>query len=179
MGRAAKEAIRENPWKYFVSRCRRYIWFWLTPNETYRPNTGDFKFGIDRAKWEYSTPSPNGADELDVEGQSTWHAGWYFQQGRLNFLWHPHPLVYLLAVLACVASICILLLAPTTRGVAIFFALWLGYFSAATTLFGCPSYRYRMILEPAMIVLVVTGWETFLARRAEKQSAFPTKQGAP
>jgi 4-amino-4-deoxy-L-arabinose transferase-like glycosyltransferase len=177
MLRAAKEAIRENPWKFFASRCRRYVWFWLTPNETYRPNTGDFRFGIDRPKWEYSTANPNGPEGLEVEGQSTWHAAWYFKEGRLNFLWHPHPLIYSLVVLACAASIVVLARTPQTRGLALFFALWLGYFSAVTTLFGCPSYRYRMILEPAMIVLVVAAWETLRTRWAAKRSVPAVKQG--
>ena len=120
MLRAAKEAIRENPWKFFVSRCRRYVWFWLTPNETYRPNTGDFRFAIDRPKLEYSTDVSKGADSGAVEGQSTWQGKWYFQQGRLNFLWHPHPLIYGLVVLACAVSIGILAFAKTTRGPALF-----------------------------------------------------------
>jgi 4-amino-4-deoxy-L-arabinose transferase-like glycosyltransferase len=178
MLRGAKEAIRANPWKYFLSRCRRYIWFWLTPNETYRPNTGDFRFGVDRPKWDYGASIvPQGADSGAVKEQSTWHGQWYFQQGRLNLLWQPHPVIYAIAILACAASICILALTPPSRGVALFFALWLGYFSAVTTIFGCPAYRYRMILEPAMIVLVVTGWEALRARRMEMRLALTPKQG--
>ncbi len=165
MLRAAKEAIRENPWKYFVSRCRRYVWFWLTPNETYRPNTGDFSFGVDRPKLEFGTDVSKGAENGGVEGQVTWRGNWYFQQGRLNILWHPHPAIYAVAVLACAASIIVLVRTPQTRGLALFFGLWLGYFSAVTVLFGCPSYRYRMLLEPAMIVLTVCGAETFWAMK--------------
>ncbi len=162
MLQGAKEAIRAHPWNYFVSRCRRYVWFWLTPNETFRPNTGDFHFGIDQAAPKYPEATPV---HVDVEGQATWSAKWYFQRAWLNRVWHPHPVVYALAVLACVVSIGVLAASPGTRGVAVFFGLWLGYFSAGTTLFGCPAYRYRMILEPAMIVLAVTAWETLRASR--------------
>ena len=179
MFRAAKEAIRENPWKFFVSRCRRYVWFWLTPNETFRPNTGDFRFASDRPKWEYGTDLHKVADSGEVDGQSTWHAAWYFQKGRLNVFWHPHPAIYALAVLACAVSIGALAFKSSTRGLALFFALWLGYFSAVTTLFGCPAYRYRMILEPAMIVLVVIGWEALRTRWAAKRSFPAATQGKP
>jgi 4-amino-4-deoxy-L-arabinose transferase-like glycosyltransferase len=150
----AKEAIRAHPDKYLLSRCRRYVWFWLTPHETYRPNTDGFSFPF----------------ENDDQGQATWRAKWYFQEGGLNFLWYPHTLVYGLAVLACAASIVTLAVSPGTRGAAVFFALWLGYFSVVTTLFGCPAYRYRMILEPAMIVLAVLGWEALRAMSASRRS---------
>jgi 4-amino-4-deoxy-L-arabinose transferase-like glycosyltransferase len=163
MLRAAKEAIRENPWKFFVSRCRRYAWFWLTPNETYRPNAGDFQFGIARPKWEYGTAA-KADDGFDVPGQVTWHASWYFRRGRLNSLWYPHPLIYGLAALTCAVSIGVLAKTPKSRGLALFFVLWLGYFSAVTALFGCPGYRYRMVLEPVMIVLVVCAVDVIWAK---------------
>ena len=163
MLQGAKEAIRANPWRFFLSRCRRYVWFWLTPNETFRPNTESFHFSGDRPKWEYETQLP----VASVQGQATWQASWYFQQGRLNFLWHPHPLVYALAVVACAAAISVLAVSHGTRGLAVFFTLWLGYFSVVTTLVGCPAYRYRMIVEPAMIVTAVCGWEALRAIRAK------------
>jgi 4-amino-4-deoxy-L-arabinose transferase-like glycosyltransferase len=166
MFRAAREAIRQNPWKYIVSRCRRYVWFWLTPNGTFRPNTGDYSFKVERADLTYGTAAPKGDEGIEVGGQSTWHAAWYFKQGRLNFLWRPNLLIYAVAVLACVLSIGILALTAKTRGLALFFVCWLGYFSAVTVLMACPEYRYRMILEPAMIILVVTGTTEFVKRIA-------------
>ena len=69
-------------------------------------------------------------------------------------------------------------ISPGTRGAAVFFGLWLGYFSAVTTLFGCPAYRYRMILEPAMIVLTVVGWEALHAMWAARRSADESKPEA-
>jgi hypothetical protein len=170
MLQAAKEGIRENPGKFFASRCRRFIWYWLTPNETFRPNTGDFRFGIERPKLDNGKVAAKADEGLEVEGQSTWHARWYFRQGRLNLLWHPHPAIYALVVLACAASIVVLAMTPKSRGLALFFVLWLGYFSAVTTLFSSPAYRYRMILEPAMIVLVVTGCGVIREKWACKRS---------
>jgi 4-amino-4-deoxy-L-arabinose transferase-like glycosyltransferase len=167
--RGAKEAILANPWKFFLSRCRRYGWFWLTPNECFRPNTTSFRFSASRPDWPgRNLATPDESNE-NVEGQSTWRADWYFKQGRLNFLWHPHPAIYALAVVACAAALIVLAIAPKTRGVALLFALWLGYFSAVTALVAFPVYRYRMILEPVMIVAVVSAltmaYEWYLRKR--------------
>jgi 4-amino-4-deoxy-L-arabinose transferase-like glycosyltransferase len=175
MLQGAKEAIRANPWKFLLSRWRRYVGFWITPSETFRPNTRSFRFSGDRPKREYETELPI----AEIQGQATWKASWYFQQGWLNVLWHPELWVYALATLACAAAIVFLVQKPGMRGVAVFFGLWLGYFSTVTTLFGCPVYRYRMILEPAMIVLVVCGWEALRDLWAAKRSVNTLSRGAP
>ena len=104
-----RNPILKNPWKYFASRCRRQVWFWLTPNETYRP--GHWRLSLGHRSAEVGIRHQDLSKDADigaVEGQSTWHGKWYFQQGRLNFLWHPHPLIYALAVLACGAPISVL-----------------------------------------------------------------------
>ena len=109
MLQGAKEAIGANPWKYLLSRCRRYAWFWITPNGCFRPKTGDYLFGIDRA----STTEGSNATGINVNGKAPGQFDleapeWYFQQGRLNFLRRQNPLIYALAALASPASIGIL-----------------------------------------------------------------------
>ncbi len=168
MLRGAKEGIQARPWQYLLSRGPRFVWFWLTPNETYRPLTGDFEFSVERPDLTLGKAAAAGTETGPVEGQATWAADWYFRRGCLNVLWHPHPLVYALAALASVVAIGLLGLTPATRRVALFFGLWLTYFSLITTLLACPAYRYRMILEPTMIILVVGGWEALLARYASR-----------
>lgn len=164
MLQVAKEAISANPGRFVVSRCRRYVWFWVTPNGCSRPNTGAYVFGIQRARWTYDSLVPTGQTDNAVPGQATWSADWYFKRGRLNLFWHPSLLLNALAVMASAASIVVLFAAPRTRGLAVFLALWLGYFSAVTALTACPEYRYRMVLEPAMIVLAACAADSVVER---------------
>ena len=154
MFRGAKEAIFAHPGKFLASRCRRYVWFWITPNGTFRPNSEDFRFGWQRPDLLSAEKSVND-NEAYPAGQTTWSAAWYFRGGPLQWIWRPSPFLYALAALTTVTAICILLCCPERRGLALFLGLWLGYFSAMTALAACPEYRYRMILEPTMIVLVV------------------------
>ena len=62
---------------------------------------------LDHSQWNLppehgglSGPATEFADparlpEVDeYAGQAAWKSNWYFTQGRLNFLWHPHPLLY-------------------------------------------------------------------------------------
>lgn len=164
MLQGAKEAVIAHPWQYIASRCRRYVWFWLTPNGTFRPKTGDFRFSATRPDSTRAVQAEGDEQDDGAPGQATWRAAWYFKRGWINFLWHPHPLLYALAALVTAASICILAVSPRQRGLAVFLGLWLFYFSAVTTLAACPEYRYRMVLEPTMIVLVVSAWEHVRAK---------------
>jgi 4-amino-4-deoxy-L-arabinose transferase-like glycosyltransferase len=161
MLRAAKEGIAAHPWDYARNRAVRAVWFWITPNGTFRPNTGDFRLSPS----ESADPAkPFESDEY--AGQAAWKSNWYFTRGGLNFLWHPHPLLYALAASITLAALIFLLRTPACRGPAIFLGLWLAYFSAVTVLAASPEYRYRMILEPAMIVIVVVAWCRYRATKS-------------
>lgn len=69
----------------------------------------------------------------------------------------------------------------STRALAAGFLLTLLYFNAVTAALEVPSYRYRMILEPLMIVVFVSG--TALQRKqtkaaeSEQKSESPVEQG--
>ena len=167
MFRAAKEGIAAHPREYALSRCVRAVWFWITPNGTYRPNTGDFEVGGPGTMYPSDPRSPT-SDEY--AGQAAWKSNWYFTQGRLNFLWHPHPLLYGAAAAVTLAALVFLLRAPASRGPAIFLTLWLGYFFAVTVFAGSPEYRYRMVLEPVMIVIVATASCRFCMARSGRNS---------
>jgi 4-amino-4-deoxy-L-arabinose transferase-like glycosyltransferase len=163
---AAKEAIRAHPWEYCRSRCIRAIWFWVTPNGTCRPNAGDFEAGTVRPASEVpQRPS----DDDDYQGQVAWHSSWYFTDGKLNFLWYPHPVLYAAAALTTLAALVVLLRTPACRAPATFFALWLAYFFIVTVVSGSPEYRYRMILEPTMIAISVTAWHRLRVGRPMKK----------
>jgi hypothetical protein len=50
-----------------------------------------------------------------------------------------------------------MLLNPRLRTMGVAFGLVMGYLSAVLTVFGQPEYRYRIVLEPVMIVVFVAG----------------------
>ncbi len=62
-----------------------------------------------------------------------------------------------LALIGVVIGLACLLMRPATRPVAISLGLLLLYFNAVTAALEIPSYRYRLILEPVMIVCVISG----------------------
>jgi len=175
MLRTVKEAIRSHPREYLAGRCIRSVWFWITPNGTFRPNTGDFDFGAARPK----SPGPAvPADGDEYAGQAVWKSDWYFMKGGLNFLWHPHPLLYAAAAVVTLTALVFLLRLPACRPMAIFFALWLAYFAAVIVMATSPEYRYRMILEPTMIMIVVAAWCRFRMARSEKVPSPATGRGS-
>ncbi len=179
---SAKEAIQENPGKYALSRFFRAVWFWITPNGTWRPRTADFDVRGSLAEQDSPDVLPQ-ADEY--AGQSVWKSDWYFTQGRLNVIWRPHPLLYAAAAVATLVGLIFLIRLPECRAVAIFLALWLGYFFAVTVMVASPEYRYRMILEPTMIMIVVTACQRFRSGScaacgdAVPQSQVPTPAPPP
>jgi hypothetical protein len=158
------DAIRQHPGLYFVSRCERFAWFWATPSGTYRPRTGVY-----HSPWHADPFDPAAEREMWIHGsyrgQQVWHADWYFEQGRLNWLWHPHPLVYFFAALAAAAAVVGLSVAPRHRPLGALLGFLLLYFCVVTVLTACPEYRYRMILEPLMVVAVtlaaVAAWQRY------------------
>ena len=97
----------------------------------------------------------------DVEGKLVFPAG----LGSI-VLWHPHPAG------VCLGGARLRGFDRCSCGIArharfgVFFGLGWVTFPRSRLLFGCPAYRYRMILEPAMIVLAVTAWEALRRRRA-------------
>ncbi len=130
------------------------MWFWLTPNGTCRPGDGDFRFWRQRPA-DRVEPSP-AADTADHAGQRFWQAGWYFDRGWLNRLWYPHPLVYAAAAGLALAGLGVMLRRRAQGIIAVTLFLWCLYFSAVTVIAGAPEYRYRMVLEPVMVVAVAT-----------------------
>jgi 4-amino-4-deoxy-L-arabinose transferase-like glycosyltransferase len=146
------DAIKEHPSKYLASRCRRFAWFWLTPNGTFRPCTGVYR----------SLLHPTIDIEAEEEkgsyyDQEVWHGDWYFKQGGLNWLWHPHPLVYMFAALVTATCVIGLICSRRLRIIGVLLGLMFLYFSVVIIVTACPEYRYRMILEPLMVLAVTTG----------------------
>jgi hypothetical protein len=146
------DAIKAHPWKYLVSRARRFAWFWITPNGTCRPNTPEFRLFTPK------TVDPSDFQSQyagSYENQFFWFSDAYFHHGCLNWLWHPSPWSYLLIAVFMFVGLINMVTKPGQRVFAIAFAMLLLYFSVMTVVGGIPEYRYRMILEPIIIASVV------------------------
>jgi 4-amino-4-deoxy-L-arabinose transferase-like glycosyltransferase len=145
------EAIRAHPGRYLWGRFLRFGWFWVTPNGTWRPGTGTLR-GLGQLP-----PNEDGPEVMAAAtyfDQHAWQARWYAERGPLIFLWYPHPLLYAIAALVAAAGIVMLLRRPPYRAIGVAIGLLLLYFSAVTVIGAAPEYRYRMILEPLMIIAV-------------------------
>ena len=163
----AWEAVKAHPRQFLFSRCVRFAWFWVTPNGTFRPKTAELRsqgYQADESGQQPGKPMPEGC-----ASPSTWRSEWYFDRGRLNVLWYPHPVPYGLAALAAAAGLAVMARDPRQRILGITFGLWGLYFCAVVTIVGSPEYRYRMVLEPLMIVVVVTACVSVLQARSRKR----------
>ena len=93
------EAIKAHSGKFVDSRVRRFAWFWITPNGTGRPLTPEFHMNEDRSQQTVSIENSSGAG--DYCDQAHWRWDGFYRDGKLNWLWHPNPWLYLAtAVLA-------------------------------------------------------------------------------
>ena len=157
----AKEGIAEHPGKYAANFCVRAAWFWITPNGTFRPLACDYSPGHE----SYDARTlPGRLPRDEAPDQVQWRSAWYFQKGWLNCIWFPQPLLYAIAAGVTLAAIILLCRVPERRPLAILLGGWFGYFTVICVLGARPEYRYRMILEPSMIIVVVTAAEFVFAR---------------
>ncbi len=100
------EAIKAHPWKFVDSRLRRFAWFWFTPNGARRPRTPDFHLNEDRPGKMLIREDPLAAENYG--GQAHWRWDGYYRDGKLNWLWHPNPWLYLLTAILAACGIAVL-----------------------------------------------------------------------
>ncbi len=63
------------------------------------------------------------------------------------------------------ASLLVLLIRPVTRPQGLWLALILGYFSVLTGVLEIPAYRYRMVVEPLVCMVMGSAFAVLLSRR--------------
>ena len=164
MQAADMEAIKAHPWKFVESRLRRFAWFWITPNGTGRPQTPEFHMNEDRPPAAATPESMPGT--IDYCDQAHWRWDGYYRDGRLNWLWHPNPWLYLSSAIATACGVIIMLCNRRQRPFALVFGLLLPYIGLMTAIGAPPEYRFRMILEPIMVVCsAVSGADRAMACR--------------
>jgi hypothetical protein len=157
------EAIRQQPLRFAKTRAYWSLLFWITPAELLRWEAGNTQRG-EFSVGEHLPPNV-GCSYMD---QQTWCsprlAAW--QQVFMQCCWWPSRWLYAAAAIATFWSGITLLRNPERRMLVVALGLVLLYFTVTTALFAPPVYRYRMVLEPLMIAIVVSGLlETALAQR--------------
>jgi hypothetical protein len=169
MQETCMEAIRAHPWSFVDSRLRRFVWFWITPNGTRRPRTPDFHLFENTVAEEALPPG-------EYCGQAYWIWDGYYRDGKLNWLWHPNPWLYLSATGITACAVIAALRDLQRRPFAIAGGLLLAYFGVMTAVGAPPEYRYRMPLEPVMIVCVANLAASLAARWTGKPRIYAGKQ---
>jgi hypothetical protein len=171
------EAIRAYPWQFLDTRVRHFVWFWITPNGTRRPLTLEL-----HAHEDGPTPAKAFGSAFpppDYCGQAHWRWDGYYRDGKLNWLWHPSAWLYLLTTVWAGLSVTVLFFDRPHRAAAVAIGLLLLFVSSLTVLGGRPEYRFRMVLEPIMLVSIaqlamkLTPWlaARFSRGREDEQSA--------
>ena len=111
-------------------------------------------------------------------GQVTWTAPLWQAACKafLRVAWHPNSIVIALSALASAAGCVVMIRDPSQREAGLAAASILLVISLTTAFFGWPQYRFRLPLEPIMIVAVVPAvlslWHRF-SRAAESLRSVP------
>jgi hypothetical protein len=172
MAGVSREAIREHAARFAVSRSYKCLLFWITSEEVFcwqydnieRDESGRIVGG------EVATGFTLGEREppATYEDQETWCCPPAADalDALLQWTWYPSRLMYGLAALATLWGAIGMIRDPRLRSPGIALALLLLYFTAVTAIPARPMYRYRMILEPLMIVAVTAGLRSVMERVA-------------
>ncbi len=167
---AIVEGILAHPWQYLAGRPVRFIWFWVTPKGWVgnMPWGGFYSNRDLPAGWS----APFEHRDLYPPGQVQWSVP-FLEAANTAFLravWHPNSYLFALAALVAAASCLFMIWQPATREAGLAVASVLLIISIGTSCFTWPEYRFRMPLEPAMIVAVVAAaiaiWDCLAARIA-------------
>ncbi|WP_145391068.1 ArnT family glycosyltransferase [Stieleria neptunia] len=147
MKRVATEAIAESPLPFGIKTLRRLINFWrtratqipaqladLAADETVTRETLSQEFYVGQPVWGVKVPP---VDTALRHRWSNWLAG------------------NTLLMLATLAATMLLIWRRPTRAAGLWLGAILGYFATVTAVLEIPAYRYRMIVEPVVLLVIV------------------------
>ena len=153
MEAAMWESIFDHPFQYLAGRPLRFVWFWVCPKAWNGVPWGWFYYFRDLPRgWTYTfTNQPETDIPLD---QVRWSVPFLRAANTavLRLVWHPNSFVFGLGALAAAAGCVFMFVRPEYRESGWAVASVLLVISLSTTFFGWPECRYRMPLEPVMIV---------------------------
>jgi len=151
------EAIRDQPWRFAYVRAYRCLLYWITSEETFHWYYLEPECGDAAADPAPNTPLVPTAPHVPptYAGQQTWLSPPCadFLERLMGCLWWPTRWVYALAAVAALWGWIVWMerVGPRSLGLAV--GLILLYFTLATGIPARPVYRYRMILEPLIVVV--------------------------
>jgi hypothetical protein len=155
MANAMFESIAEHPFQYLAGRPLRFAWFWMSPKPWLQVPWGWFYHDRELpAGWP---------TQIDIEppsnvpaGQVRWSVPLLETVHRtiLRIVWHPNSVLFGLGALAAAIGCLLMIRDPAYREVGLIIASVLLVVSLGTACFVWPQYRYRLPLEPFMIVAV-------------------------
>lgn len=149
MRRVALKAASGNRVAFAKKAFRRVVNFWRTAATDLPPQgpaTGDFQ--AQRA-WGIDVPPVSAA---------------------LWFRWSRSVLLNTILLLLTAASVAFLLLRVQTRASAVWIALVLLYFSAVTGILEIPAYRYRIVIEPLVLLMCSISVSILVSKKASPPS---------
>jgi hypothetical protein len=152
MQAAALESIADHPAQYLAGRPLRFAWFWATPKPFFVLPWGSF-YAAHELPAGRNTPV---ARAYLPDGQVTWTVPLWQSacEAFLKVVWHPNSFVFVLGALASAIGCVLMIWDPLSREAGLAAASVLLVISLVTTFFGWPQYRFRVPLEPIMIVTV-------------------------
>jgi hypothetical protein len=149
-----QETILAHPGQYLAGRPLRFLWFWVNPKAWC-----DNRWGLFYS--HRGLPVGWGASEhpsafYSPDGQVAWSVPCLaaVNTAFLKVVWHPNLIFNALVALAVALGCLFMLWKSEYRQAGLAVASVLLAISLATSCFSWPEYRFRMPLEPVMIVAV-------------------------
>lgn len=157
MKQVAGEAIRESPAVFVKKAFRRWVNFWRTPATELPRQVADLK------------PLAPNSQPL-FAGQAIWGVKVAPVDTFLHYRWSNWLAGNTLLMMLTAASTMLLLWRRRTRAFGIWLAMILAYFATVTAVLEIPAYRYRMIIEPVVLLVLAL---------AITPTLFPSDESSP
>ncbi|TWT87977.1 ArnT family glycosyltransferase [Stieleria varia] len=153
MRSVAKQAVKTSPVVFAQKAVRRVVNFWRTA-ATDLP--------------------PQGDDPGQVPQLTTWDAQWSFVDAALARRWSRWVWGNSILLFAMIMSVGILIWKRPTRWHGVWLAAVLLYFCLVTGILEIPAYRYRIVVEPLVLLVCSMAVTTLLTRDADHTASSAT-----
>ena len=154
MKAVALEALNGNRSTSLYKAARRCINFWRTRATVIPKQVADLE------------ATPDRSEELFAGEEALWGVKVAPIDTALRFRASNSLFANTLVMIAVIAGTILLIGWRKTRAGALWFGLVLVYFGTITGLLEIPAYRYRMVVEPLMLMVFVAAFSPFLFRTA-------------
>ena len=141
MKAVAIDAIKESPGTFAKKTFRRWINFWRTRATELPTQVADLK--------------PHGQSLAnDFAGQPIWGVKVAPVDTAIRYRWSNWLTGNTLLMFATAAATMLLIVCRPTRAVGLWLGATVSYFATVTAVLEIPAYRYRMIVEPVVLLIL-------------------------